>query len=207
MTCGLTHGTDPDTFKHSKYIILWGCNALSTNVHLWSFIQEARKNGAKLVSIDPVRTRTANQSDWHIPLRPGTDGALALGMMHVIISENLIDAEYVEKYTLGYAELKERVAQYPPEKVAQITGVPVSDILTLAREYASSQPSVIRLGVALEKQAGGGQGVRAICCLPALVGAWRHLGGGLRHPNVIKTIFRAENQRPPLPDSLHTHTP
>ena len=179
MTCGLTHGTDPDTFKHSKYIILWGCNALSTNVHLWSFIQEARKNGAKLVSIDPVRTRTANQSDWHIPLRPGTDGALALGMMHVIIGENLIDAEYVEKYTLGYAELKERVAQYPPEKVAEITGVPVTDILTLAREYASNQPSVIRLGVALEKQAGGGQRVRAICCLPALVGAWRHLGGGL----------------------------
>jgi anaerobic selenocysteine-containing dehydrogenase len=91
MTYGPTHGTDPDTFKHSKYIILWGCNALSTNVHLWSFIQEARKNGAKLVSIDPVRTRTAKQSDWHIPIRPGTDGALALGLMYVIINENTAD--------------------------------------------------------------------------------------------------------------------
>jgi anaerobic selenocysteine-containing dehydrogenase len=179
MTCGLTHGTDPDTFSHSKYIILWSCNALSTNVHLWSFIQEARENGAKLVVIDPVRTRTAKQADWHIPIRPGTDAALALGMMHVIIHENLIDADYVEKYTVGYAELKERVSQYPPEQVAEITGIPAEDIITLAREYATTQPAVIRLGVALEKQAGGGQGVRAICCLPALVGAWRYLGGGL----------------------------
>lgn len=179
MTCGLTHGTDPDTFSHSKYIILWGCNALSTNVHLWSFIKEARDNGAKLVVIDPVRTRTAKQADWHLPLRPGTDAALALGMMHVIIHENLIDADYVEQYTVGYAELKERVSQYPPEQVADITGIPAQDIITLAREYATTQPAVIRLGVALEKQAGGGQGVRAICCLPALVGAWRYLGGGL----------------------------
>lgn len=179
MTYGPTHGTDPDTFAHSKYIILWGCNALSTNVHLWSFIREARHNGAKLVVIDPVRTRTAKQADWHLPIRPGTDGALALGLMHVIINENLIDADYVEKYTVGFAELKQRVSEFSPDRVAQITGIPAQDIVTLAREYATTQPSVIRLGVALEKQAGGGQGVRAICCLPALVGAWRHLGGGM----------------------------
>ncbi len=179
MTYGPTHGTDPDTFSHSKYIILWGCNVLSTNVHLWPFIKEARKNGAKLVVVDPVRTRTVQQADWHIPVRPGTDGALALGMMNVIINENLVDTDYVEKYTVGYEELKERVSQYAPEQVAAITGIPVEDIVTLAREYAATQPSVIRIGVALEKQAGGGQGVRAICCLPALVGAWRHLGGGI----------------------------
>ncbi len=179
MTYGPTHGTDPDTFSHSKYIILWGCNALSTNVHLWPFIKEARQQGAKLVVIDPVATRTAKQADWHLPIRPGTDGALALGLMHVIINENLIDADYVEKYTVGYAELKERVGEYPPERVAAITGIAVADILTFAREYATTQPAVIRIGVALEKQAGGGQGIRAICCLPALVGAWRHLGGGL----------------------------
>lgn len=179
MTYGPTHGTDPDTFSHSKYIILWGCNALSTNVHLWPFIKEARQKGAKLVVIDPVATRTAKQADWHLPIRPGTDGALALGLMHVIIQENLIDADYVEKYTVGYAELKERVGEYTPERVATITGIAVRDILTFAREYATNQPAVIRLGVALEKQAGGGQGIRAICCLPALVGAWRYLGGGL----------------------------
>lgn len=178
-TCGPTHGTDPDTFAHSKYIILWGCNVLSTNVHLWSFIRTARKNGAKLVVIDPVRNRTAAQADWHLPIYPGTDGALALGIMHVIINENLIDDDYIANYTLGYEELKERVKQYPPEKVAEITSIAAADIVTLAREYATTQPAVIRLGVALEKQAGGGQAIRAICCLPALVGAWRHLGGGL----------------------------
>ncbi|WP_036479662.1 molybdopterin-dependent oxidoreductase [Myxosarcina sp. GI1] len=179
MTYGPTHGTDPDTFRHSKYIVLWGCNALSTNVHLWPFIQEARKNGAKLVSIDPVRTRTAKQSDLHLPIRPGTDGALALGMIHVIINENLTDDDYIEQYTVGFAELKQRVQDYPPEKVASITGLAVSDLVTLAREFATTQPSVVRIGVALEKQAGGGQGIRAISCLPALVGSWRHLGGGM----------------------------
>jgi len=179
MTCGPSHGTDPDTFSHSQYIILWGCNALSTNVHLWSFIQAARKNGAKLVVIDPVKTRTAKQADWHLPIRPGTDGALALGLMQVMIQENLIDADYVEHYTIGYTELKDRASEYSPEKVSALTGIPAADIVQLAREYATTQPSVIRLGVALEKQAGGGQGVRAICCLPALVGAWRYLGGGL----------------------------
>jgi anaerobic selenocysteine-containing dehydrogenase len=209
MTYGPTHGTDPDTFSHSQYIILWGCNALSTNVHLWPFIKEARKNGARLVVIDPVRTRTAQQADWHIPIRPGTDGALALGMMNVIINENLIDADYVENYTVGYEELKQRVNEYPPEQVSEITGIPVEDILTLAREYATTQPSVIRIGVALEKQAGGGQGVRAISCLPGLVGAWRHLGGGMlqapmwpfpirgevvHRPNFIKPGTRVVNQ-------------
>ncbi|MBD1927119.1 molybdopterin oxidoreductase family protein [Trichocoleus sp. FACHB-90] len=209
MTYGATHGTDPDTFSHSKYIILWGCNVLSTNVHLWPFIKEARQNGAKLVVIDPVRTKTATQADWHIPIRPGTDGAFALGLMHVIISENLIDADYVENYTVGFAELKERVSEFPPERVAEITGIPAEDIVTLAREYATTQPSVIRLGVALEKQAGGGQGIRAICCLPALVGAWRHLGGGMlqapmwpfpirwevvHRPEFIKSGTRVVNQ-------------
>ncbi|MEM9909025.1 MAG: molybdopterin-dependent oxidoreductase, partial [Cyanobacteria bacterium P01_D01_bin.44] len=179
MTYGPTHGTDPDTFRHSKYIVLWGCNALSTNVHLWPFIQEARKNGAKLVSIDPVRTRTAKQSDWHLPVRPGTDGALALGMMHVIINEGLTDDDYIENYTVGFEDLKARVRDYPPEKVAEITGLAADDIIILAREFATTQPSVVRIGVALEKNAGGGQGVRAISCLPALVGSWRHLGGGM----------------------------
>ncbi|MBD1893007.1 molybdopterin oxidoreductase family protein [Coleofasciculus sp. FACHB-SPT9] len=209
MTYGATHGTDPDTFSHSKYIILWGCNVLSTNVHLWPFIKEARQNGAKLVVIDPVRTKTATQADWHIPIRPGTDGAFALGLMHVIINANLIDADYVENYTVGFAELKERVSEFPPERVAEITGIPAEDIVTLAREYATTQPSVIRLGVALEKQAGGGQGIRAICCLPALVGAWRHLGGGMlqapmwpfpirwevvHRPEFIKSGTRVVNQ-------------
>jgi len=179
MTVGPTPGTDPESFVHSKYIVLWACNVISTNLHLWPIIAEAQQRGAKVVVIDPVRTRTAQKADWHIPIRPGTDGALALGMMHVIIDEALVDVDYVEKYTVGYAELKERVRTYTPERVADITGVPAVDVRRLAREYATAQPSVIRIGVAIERHAGGGQTVRALSCLPALVGAWRRPGGGL----------------------------
>src|SRR5439155_441788 len=179
MTVGPTPGTDPESFVDSKYIILWACNVISTNLHLWPIIAEAQQRGAKVVVIDPVRTRTAQKADWHIPIRPGTDGALALGMMHVIVDEALVDVDYVEKYTVGYAELKERVREYTPELVSQITGVPAADVRRLAREYATVQPSVIRIGVAIERHAGGGQTVRALSCLPALVGAWRRPGGGL----------------------------
>jgi anaerobic selenocysteine-containing dehydrogenase len=113
-------------------------NMISTNLHAWPFILEAQKKGAKIVVIDPVRTRTAKQADWHVAIKPGTDGALALGMMNVIIAEGLVDYDYVEKYTLGFEELKERAANYPPERVAGITGIPAADIQKLAREYATT---------------------------------------------------------------------
>jgi len=157
----------------------WACNTISTNLHHWPFIAEAKNKGAKLVVIDPFKTRTAREADWHIPIRPGTDAALALGLMNVIIGEDLIDHDYVQNYTTGFDELKERVSAYPPEMVAKITGIPAQDIRTLAREYATIQPSVIRIGVAIERHAGGGQTVRAAACLPALVGAWRRVGGGM----------------------------
>jgi anaerobic selenocysteine-containing dehydrogenase len=178
MTVGPTGGLDLESLAYAKYIIIWGMNMVSTNLHAWPFILEAQKNGAKVVVIDPVSTRTAKQADWHVRIRPGTDGALALGMMNVIITEDLVDHDYVDKYTLGYDELKVRALQYPPAKVAQITGVSADDIRKLAREYAGTQPSAIREGVALERSRGGGQAIRAITCLPALVGAWRHVGGG-----------------------------
>ncbi|MBR0715129.1 molybdopterin-dependent oxidoreductase [Bradyrhizobium liaoningense] len=179
MTIGHTPGVDPESFVHSKYIILWACNTLSTNSHHWPFIEQAKKAGAKLVVIDPVRTRTARLADWHIPIRPGTDAALALAMIHVIIRENLVDRDYVDKYTVGYDELAERSQAYTPEFASQETGIPVEDILTLAREYATTPPAVVRIGVAVERHAGGGQTVRAIACLPGLIGAWKHVGGGL----------------------------
>jgi anaerobic selenocysteine-containing dehydrogenase len=179
MTIGHTPGVDPESFVHSKYIVLWACNTLSTNSHHWPFIEQAKKNGAKLVVIDPVRTRTARLADWHIPIRPGTDGALALAMMNVIIGEGLIDKDYIDNHTVGFEELAERVAAYTPEFAAEETGIPVEDILKLAREYATTPPSVIRIGVAVERHAGGGQTVRAAACLPALIGAWKHVGGGL----------------------------
>ena len=178
MTVGPTGGLDVESLAYSKYIIVWAMNMVNTNLHAWPFILEARKKGAKVVVIDPVRTRTAKQADWYIPIKPGTDGALALGMMNVIIAENLFDRDYVEKYTLGFEDLKSRAAEFPPEKVEKITGIPASDIRKLAREYATTQPSAIRQGVALERSPGGGDAIRAVTCLPALVGAWRHVGGG-----------------------------
>ncbi|KUI25461.1 molybdopterin-dependent oxidoreductase [Mycobacterium sp. GA-2829] len=179
MTVGGSGGLDVESMAHSKYIIVWGMNMTSTNLHGWPFLLEARKNnGAKIVVIDPVRNRTARQADWHIRIRPGTDGALAMGMIHEIIAQGLVDTDYVERYTVGYSELAARAANYPPERVEEITGIPADDVRTLAREYATSQPSAIRQGVALERSRGGGQAIRAITCLPALVGAWRHVGGG-----------------------------
>ncbi|GAB3217149.1 hypothetical protein GCM10027535_06110 [Mycolicibacterium hippocampi] len=179
MTVGGSGGLDVESMAHSKYIIVWGMNMTSTNLHGWPFLLEARKNnGAKIVVIDPFRTRTARQADWHIPIRPGTDGALALGMIHEIIAQGLTDADYVEKYTVGYDELAARAANFPPERVEEITGIPADDVRKLAREYATTPPAAIRQGVALERSRGGGQAIRAITCLPALVGAWRHVGGG-----------------------------
>jgi anaerobic selenocysteine-containing dehydrogenase/DNA-binding transcriptional MocR family regulator len=178
MTVGPTGGLDIESLEFSKYIIVWGMNMLNTNLHAWPFILKAKAKGAKIVVIDPVRTRTAKQADWHIRIKPGTDGALALGMMNVIIGEELVDQDYVDKYTLGYEQLKARAAEFPPERVSQLTGIPVQDILTLSREYASTQPSAIRQGVAVERSPGGPDAIRAITCLPALVGAWRHVGGG-----------------------------
>lgn len=179
MTVGPTPGMDPESFRHSKYIVLFAANPMSTNTHMWPFIAEAQKNGAKVVVVDPVRTRTAQAADWHIAIRPGTDSALAMGMIHVIIAEGLTDRDYVDNYTVGFDELAQRAADYTPDRVADITGIPADDIRTLAREYAKTQPSAIRIGVAIERNRNGGQAVRALACLPALVGAWRKPGGGI----------------------------
>jgi len=178
-TYGPCEGLDLESFSESKYIVLWGINTISTNPHHWPFILEARKKGARIVVIDPVATRTAKQADWHVRCRPGTDGALALALMYVIIDEGLVDRDYVQQHTLGYEELAERAREYPPERAEQITGVAAADIRRLAREFATIQPSVIRTGVGLERHRGGGQTIRAVCCLPALTGSWRHPGGGL----------------------------
>lgn len=155
MTIGHTPGVDPESFVHSKYIILWACNTLSTNSHHWPFIEQAKRSGAKLVVIDPVRTRTARLADWHIPIRPGTDGALALAMMHIIIKEGLTDRDYIDKHTIGFDELAERCEAYTPEFASAETGIPVEDILKLTREYAKTPPAVVRIGVAVERHAGG----------------------------------------------------
>ena len=177
---GVKLGTEPEQFRYSKYIIAWAANIHGNNVHLWPFITEARRNGAKLVVIDPYRTRTAECADWYLPINPGTDAALALGMIHVIIGENLHDADYVEKYTLGFEQLRKRVEEYSPERVAQWTGIVADDIRQLAREYATVRPSVIRLNYGVQRSEGGGMATRAVVMLPCITGSWKEIGGGLQ---------------------------
>jgi len=177
---GVKLGTEPEQFRHSKYLIAWASNIHANNVHLWPFIVEARRNGAKLVVIDPYRTRTAECADWYLPINPGTDAALALGMMHVVIAENLHDADYVSKHTLGFEQLREKVKSYPPERVAQWTGITAADIRKLAQEYATVRPAVIRLNYGVQRSEGGGMATRAVVMLPCITGSWKEVGGGLQ---------------------------
>ncbi|MEY3244503.1 MAG: hypothetical protein RJB20_743 [Pseudomonadota bacterium] len=198
LTVGPTAGVDPESFIHSKFIIIWACNSVSTNLHHWHIIKEAQKNGAKVVVIDAYASKTAKEADWHVCPKPGTDGALAMAMMNVIIGESLVDKDYVDNYTVGYAELAEKALTRTPEWAEAITGIPADDIRKLAREYATTQPSAIRIGVALEKSWGGGQAIRAVTSLPALTGAWRHVGGGIlqfpvwEHPYKFDVICRPD---------------
>src|SRR6266568_1734364 len=176
---GAKYGPPLEDFRHSRYIIAWGANIHGANIHLWPFIEEARRNGAKLVVIDPFRTRTAKLSDWHLAIRPGTDVALALGLMNYIIENNLHDVPYIEAHTTGFAELKKRAADYTPQRVAEITGLAVEDVVKLAREYATTSPSIIRLNYGAQRSENGGMAVRAIAMLPTITGAWKKQGGGL----------------------------
>jgi anaerobic selenocysteine-containing dehydrogenase len=179
-TLGYRYGTEPEQFRDSKLIIAWGANILATNVHLWPFIVEARRNGARFYTIDPVRTRTGKLADKHFAIYPGSDLALALGLMHVIIGEKLHDADYVENYTYGFDTLAKLAAEYPPERVEQLTGIPREDVISLAREYATTRPAVIRLNYGIQRSERGGSATRAIAALPALIGSWREEGGGLQ---------------------------
>jgi molybdopterin guanine dinucleotide-containing S/N-oxide reductase-like protein len=177
---GLKLGTEPEQFRHSRYIIAWAANIHGNNVHLWPFIEEARRQGAKLVVIDPYRTRTAACADWYLPINPGTDAALALGMMNVIIGDKLYDANYVERYTVGFEQLRDKVQEYTPERVAKWTGIAASDIEKLAREYATTHPAVIRLNYGVQRSEGGGMATRAVAMLPCITGSWQEVGGGLQ---------------------------
>ena len=177
---GVSMGTEPEQFARSRYIIAWAANIHATNVHLWPFIEEARRNGAKLVVIDPYRTRTAACADWHIPINPGTDAALALSMMHVIINENLHDADYLAKHTEGFDDLRAKVQEYPPEKVSSWTGISTGDIYKLAREYATVSPSVIRMNYGVQRSENGGTAARVIAMLPCIIGSWKAVGGGFQ---------------------------
>jgi anaerobic selenocysteine-containing dehydrogenase len=177
---GVKLGTEPEQFRHSRYILAWGANIHGNNVHLWPFIEEARRTGAKLVVIDPYRTRTAKCADWYLPINPGTDTALALGLMHIIIAEGLHDSEYIAQHTTGFEQLREKVKGYPPERVEKWTGIAADDIRKLARDYATQRPAAIRVNYGVQRSEGGGMAVRAIAMLPCITGSWKEIGGGLQ---------------------------
>ena len=182
-----------------RLILIWGSNPITSNLHFWARAQEAKRRGAKVIAIDPYRSLTAEKCTQHVAPLPGTDGALALGMMHVLIAEGLVDADYVSKYTLGYEELKEKIKQYPPEWAAQTCGLPVEEIVQLARDYGTAKPAAIRLNYGMQRHAGGGMAARTIACLPALVGAWRDPAGGILLTTADNYHFdHAKLERPDL---------
>jgi anaerobic selenocysteine-containing dehydrogenase len=180
MTVGANVGADPEGIPQSDLILLWGTNTLTANPHLWPFVLEARERGTRVIAIDPIRTRTAAQCDEWISIRPGTDAALALGMMHVLFDRGLEDAAYLDAYTLGADQLRERAREYSPDRVSGITGVPVETIVALAEQYGRSKAAFIRVNYGLQRHRGGGMAVRTIACLPAVTGHWRRPGGGVQ---------------------------
>ncbi len=198
-TLGAKVGMRVEFFAESRLILIWGSNSIASNLHFWRLAQQARRAGARLVCIDPRRTETAEKCDEHVQLQPGTDAALALAMMHELVVNDWLDHDYIARHTLGWEALRERALQWPPERAAAVCGVPVSQIRELARDYGTMSPAAIRLNYGMQRVRGGGNAVRAIACLPALTGAWRHRAGGLLLSNSGRFPARREAlQRPDL---------
>ncbi|MGB7845780.1 MAG: molybdopterin-dependent oxidoreductase [Candidatus Acidiferrum sp.] len=172
-------GMDPETFRFSRLVVLWGANVLSTHPHLWRPILEARKNGASIVCIDPIRTRTAAASDWHLAPIPGTDAALALGLLHVVLMEGKEDRQFISENTVGWESFRRRIRDFPPSRAAAITGLPAESIVELGKRLAETRPTGIRVGIGLQRHGGGGMAVRTITCIPGVTGDWRYPGGGV----------------------------
>jgi anaerobic selenocysteine-containing dehydrogenase len=211
-TVGASIGTDIEQFQNAKLILIWGGNPIASNLHFWTRAQEAKRHGAKLIAIDPYRSLTAEKCHQHIALLPGTDAALALGMMHVLIRDDLLDHDYIAQYTLGFEQLKARAAEWTPQRTAEVCGISAEEVEGLAREYGETakrgEPVAIRTNYGVQRVHGGGMAVRNISCLPALVGAWRHAAGGvqlsssgsfpknlpaLQRPDLLKKLPRTIN--------------
>ena len=192
--------TDPEHLVDARLILVWGMDPISTSVHTWSLIRRARERGARLVVIDPYRSRTSTQADLHVRLLPGTDGALALGMLHVILREGLDDRDYIERHTTGLEALRESVARWTPEATAEVTGLAADEVVALAREYATTRPACIRHGVGMQRAAGAGMALRAIQCLPVVTGQWRHHAGGIADARTLRAVAIGNLMRPDLGD-------
>jgi len=177
-TVGSTQALDPEAFSHSKLIIIWGTNPLTSANHVWRFITEARRKGAYVVVIDPIRTRTAEKADEHVSIIPGTDAALALGLLNVVVGLGAEDDTYLEQNTLGWARFRERTLEYPPERVAEITGIEKNKVIELGTRLATTRPTGILTRMGIQRHAGGGMVLRTIMAIPGVTGDWQHLGGG-----------------------------
>ena len=205
MTLGANIGADPEGIPESDLVLLWGTNTLTSNPHLWPFVLEAKSRGATIIAIDPIRTRTAAQCDEWIGIQPGTDAALALGMMHVLLERGLQDDDYIARHTVGFDQLRERAREYSPERVERITGIPSEQIVSLGERYARAKAAFIRVNYGLQRHAGGGMAVRTIACLPALTGHWRRAGGGVQLSSSANFAFNtAATQRPDLSPPVRT---
>lgn len=205
MTVGASIGADGEGLPESDLVLLWGTNTLTANPHLWPFVRQARERGAPVIAIDPIRTRTAEQCDEWIGIRPGTDAALALGIMHVVFAEGLQDDDYIARHTIGADALRLRAAEFPPSRVAAITGVAEDTIVSLARRYGGAKAAFIRINYGLQRHGGGGMAVRTIACLPAVVGHWRRAGGGVQLSTSANFQFnKAALMRPDLSPSVRT---
>jgi anaerobic selenocysteine-containing dehydrogenase len=182
-TLGAKVGMRVEFYAEAKLILVWGSNSIASNLHFWRLAQEAKRNGAKLICIDPRKTETADKCHEHIALKPGTDAALALGLMHELITHDWLDHDYLQRHTHGWDKLRERALQWPPERVAQVCGIDAQQVRSLARDYGEcgrrGEPAAIRMNYGLQRTHGGGNAVRAIAALPALTGAWRHRAGGV----------------------------
>src|SRR5450830_1348453 len=225
-TIGGSVGTDMEQFQNAKLLIIWGGNPIASNLHFWTRAQEAKRHGAKLIAIDPYRSLTAEKCHQHIALLPGTDSALALGMMHVLIAEDLLDHDYIAAYTLGFEQLKARAAEWTPQRTAETCGITVAEVVDLARLYGNmakaGEPVAIRTNYGVQRTHGGGMAVRNMACLPALVGAWHHAAGGiplsesgsfptnkaaLQRPDLLKKIPRTINMTTIGDDLLRPASP
>jgi len=205
MTVGANIGADPEGIPESDLVLLWGTNTLTANPHLWPFILEARERGAWIIAIDPIKTRTAAQCDQWIGIRPGTDAALALGMMHVVLDRGLQDDDFIARHTVGFDGLRERAREFTPERVSAITGIAPEIVIELGERYGRSKAAFIRMNYGLQRHHGGGMAVRTIACLPALVGHWKRAGGGVQLSSSANFQFdRKTLERPDLSPPVRT---
>ncbi|MBP8151166.1 MAG: molybdopterin-dependent oxidoreductase, partial [Xylophilus sp.] len=212
QTLGGKVGMKVEHFAEAQLILVWGSNSIASNLHFWRYAQQAKRNGARLVCIDPRKTETADKCHEHIALLPGTDAALALALVHELVTHDWLDHDYIAQHTLGWDALRARALQWSPERAAVVCGIPAEQIRTLARDYGTTQPAAIRLNYGMQRARGGGNATRAVACLPALTGAWRHRAGGmLLSSSGHFPVDRAALQRPdlvpgPLPRTINMST-